>query len=129
MKKVKCLLLVLGLLFYLIPNNVFAQEKENNRYITIVNPVRIAPYTSNSAESIEAEYFEIKNKNFSATWLLSFDVLNNKDSLRSIKNFNKNQELGILMEVSSQSAKAASVTYNQSDSWHRSNSIFLTKNS
>lgn len=123
MRKVKYFFYFI-LLFLISSGKVFAEE--NNRFITIINPVRIAPYTTNSSESIKAEYSEIKNKNLPATWLLSFDVLNNKDSVNSIKEFDKNQELGILMEISSHSARAASVSYNQTDSWHRSNSVFLT---
>ncbi len=124
MRKIRFFLFSLLILSCLFSSKAFA--KENSRFITIVNPVRIAPYTTNSSESIESEYFEIKNKNFPATWLLTFDVLNNKNSVRSIKKFDENQELGIFMEISSQSAKASGVKYNQSDSWHRSNSLFLT---
>ena len=125
MKKNKLFLLLFFVLLFK-PTNIFAQEKENTSFITVINPVRIAPYTKSSKDSIEAQYSEVKKRSLPATWLLSFNVINDKDAVAFLKTFNKNQELGILMEVSSQSAKAAGVKYNISDSWHRSNSIFLS---
>ncbi|MBI4097807.1 MAG: hypothetical protein HY426_02100, partial [Candidatus Levybacteria bacterium] len=122
---VKYLLLIFLFLSIYRPDNIFAKQTGKS-FITIVNPVRIAPYTPNTRESIEAQYAEVRNKDLPATWLLSFDVINNKDALDAIEKFDNKQELGILMEVSSASAKAADVIYNQTDSWHRSNSIFLS---
>ncbi len=128
MKKNKLFFLLLPLILFLFSGHqkVFAQESVNTSFITIINPVRISPYTKSSKKSIEAEYSEVKKRSFPATWLLSFDVINNKDAVVFLKTFDKNQELGILMEVSSGSAKAAGVNYNLTDSWHRSNSIFLS---
>lgn len=116
------------LIFFIVFSFLFSKTSfaEVNKFITIVNPVRIAPYTSSSAEAIYSEYMEVKNRNLPATWLLTYDVLNNKDSVGVIRSFDKKQELGIFMEVSSRSADIAGVKYNKTDSWHRSNSIFLT---
>ena len=111
-----------SLFFY---NKKAYAQKPKQSFITIVNPVRVSPYTINLKESIEAQYLEIKNRDFPATWLLSFDVLNNKDAAPSFRKFDNRQELGIFMEVSSISAKAAGVAYNKRDSWHRATSIFL----
>src|SRR3990172_211736 len=85
---------ILILAFFFLGNRkAFAQENRNS-FITIVNPVRISSYTVNSAESIEAQYSEVKKRNLPATWLLSYDVIENKDSVSSIKNFDEKQELG-----------------------------------
>lgn len=113
------------LLFFLFSNGKAQAQSKKNSFITIINPVRIAPYTIDSAKSIEAQYFEVEKRNLPATWLLSYDVIDNKDSVETIKKFDKAQELGILMEVSSASAKAAGIKYNKTDSWHRASSIFL----
>ncbi|MBI2032682.1 MAG: hypothetical protein HYT09_03500 [Candidatus Levybacteria bacterium] len=126
MRKIKILLyLILVILFF--SKTGVADASEKKAFITIVNPVRIAPYTVNSKESLDSQYSEIRKRNLPATWLLTFDVINNKEASDFIKDeFDSNQELGIFMEVSSDSAKASGVNYNFTDSWHRSNSIFLS---
>jgi hypothetical protein len=105
-------------------NKVSAQATQQS-FISIVNPLRISSYTKDSAKSISAEYEQVKNRNLPATWLLDYKILNNESSLKAISTFDKKQELGLLFEVSPEFANAAGVAYNQSDSWHRSNSIFL----
>lgn len=112
---------------FVIPqNNIAFAQKTSNSFISIVNPVRISLYTKNSGKSIKAQYEQIKNRDLPATWLITFDVLTNEEALNSLKEFDRKQELGIFMEVSKASAKAANVMYNQTDSWHRSNSLFLS---
>ncbi|KKQ34091.1 MAG: hypothetical protein US51_C0053G0003 [Microgenomates group bacterium GW2011_GWA2_37_6] len=113
------------LVFFSGEKKVYSQEFTNNSFITIVNPVRISAYTKNSSKSIESEYFQVNRRDLPATWLLSFDVINDKKVAQTIKKFDNKQELGLLFEVSPNLARASDVIYNQTDSWHRSSSLFL----
>ncbi len=113
-----------GLFPALINLRVLAQSSRSS-FFTIVNPVRVSFYTKDSAGSINAQYFQVSSRNLPATWLLSYDVLENKASVEEIKKFDDKQELGLLFEINSNFANSSGVIYNQSDSWHRSNSIFL----
>src|SRR3989344_205699 len=85
------------LLLILVPvSSVFAQEE----YINVVNPVRVSKYNISPSLGIEAEYKIISDYDLPATWLLTFDVLNDIDSINVISEFNKNQEVGIFLEIS-----------------------------
>lgn len=115
--------LILLLLFVLFPKQVLAQ---GNSYITIVNPQRIAPYTKDPVESFTAEYAEIEKRSLPATWPVTYDVLLHKNFVKTLKNLDSKQELGIFLEVTPSFAKNANVIYNQTNSWHRANSLFTT---
>ncbi|KKS44797.1 MAG: hypothetical protein UV07_C0003G0032 [Candidatus Azambacteria bacterium GW2011_GWB1_42_17] len=111
------------LLLILVPvSSVFAQEE----YINVVNPVRVSKYNISPSLGIEAEYKIISDYDLPATWLLTFDVLNDIDSINVISEFNKNQEVGIFLEISPEFAKQTNIEYHQSGSWHFANSIFLS---
>ncbi|MEK9207618.1 MAG: hypothetical protein AAB922_03995, partial [Patescibacteria group bacterium] len=109
-------------LFFIPVSSVFAEEE----YINIVNPVRVSKYHLSPSMGIKAEYTIINNYNLPATWLLTFDVLNDTDSLNVIREFDKSQELGIFLEVSPEFAKQTDIEYHQSGSWHFANSVFLS---
>ncbi len=111
-------------LFLLFPLKTFANS--TNQFITIVNPVRISSYTKDPAASITAEYDEIRKRNLSATWLLTYDVISRENIASAIREFDKNQELGIFMEITPQFTEQAQVLYKKTDSWHRANSLFLS---
>ena len=111
--------------FVVSKNNIAFAKETSNSFISIVNPVRISSYTKNSGKSIKAQYKQIKDRDLPATWLITFDVLTNEEAISSLKEFDSKQELGLLFEVSPNFARASDVIYNQTDSWHRSNSLFL----
>lgn len=119
------LLFIVSVFIFLLssPAKTFA---ENNSFITIVNPIRISTYTNNYLESFRAEYGEIKNRNLSATWPVTYDVLEKQDFINELKKLDSNQELGIFLEVTPQLCKDAGVIYNRTDSWHRASSLFLS---
>lgn len=75
MKIVSSLILLLLLNVMFIPT-VYAQG--TNHFVTIVNPVRISAYTPNPQASLAAEYSEIYQRQLSATWLITYDALNNE---------------------------------------------------
>lgn len=119
--------LIITLLFILIGFPVFADSvyASENQYVTIVNPLRIAPYTRDSSKSVEAEYQIINSNGLPATWLLTYDVLSNKDTVEVIKKMNADQEIGVFLEVSPLLCEKAQVTCN-TGSWYHANVIFLS---
>lgn len=125
---IKVVLIITTLFLYLIsPDKIFAQEsKLENRFITIVNPVRVSAYTKNLRESFEDQYQEVFKRNLPATWLLTFDVLEKADVISGIKGIDKSQELGLFLEVTPGYAEKSGVAFNKTDSWHRSTSVFLS---
>jgi len=118
------LITVFLFVFFITPKEISAQEL--NQFITLVNPVRISTYSTNPAASLNNQYKFIKDKNLPASWLLTFDALSNEPILSVIKSMDENQDIGIFMEVTENSAGLSGVSYNKTDSWHRSNSIFLS---
>src|SRR5260221_13737237 len=108
MKKIVFVFFFLFILF--LPQTILASE---NQFVTIVNPVRIAPYTNDSAKSIAAEYNVIKNSSLPATWLLTYDVLQNTDAVAAVKHMDKNQEVGLFLEVGSSLCTRAEVLCNE----------------
>lgn len=115
------LLLVLFLFF-----PIKSSAKESNQFITIVNPIRISIYGSNPGLSLANQYNLVKINNFPASWLFTYDALSYQGMIQVIKSMDKNQDIGILLEVTENSAQAAGVKYNKTDSWHRSTSVFLS---
>jgi hypothetical protein len=110
-------------IFAFLPGKIFASD---NSFVTVVNPVRISSYINHPEKSLAAEYEEIRVRNLPATWLLTYDVLKNRDMLNILHSFDEKQELGIMLEVTPDFAFDAGVDYNESDSWHRAKSVFLT---
>lgn len=113
-----------ALLLIITTNGVSAAEK--NQFITIVNPVRISKYTADPAKSINAQYSIVHQLNLPATWLLTYDILDSPAAVEQVKKFDKNQELGIFLEVSPAFASSAGVKYNESGDWHYAKSVFLS---
>ncbi len=100
--------------------------KSNAGYVTIVNPVRISAYNPDSVTSIKAQYAEVNNFNLPATWLLTFDVLDRPDMVLELKKFNKEQEMGLFLEITENFAKKAGVSYHKTGSWHFANAVLLS---
>src|SRR3989344_5448923 len=120
----KLLFLILFLCFYFVyPSRTTAAESS---FITIVNPVRISAYVDNPLEGLSAEYEEVAKRSLPATWLLTFDVINDKKMVDVVKGFNKDQEVGIFLEVTSTFSERVGVAFNKRDSWHRATSLFLS---
>lgn len=114
------------LILFLLPIRAFAQSNPDSQFITIVNPVRISSNIKNPAASLLAQYSQIKKNNLPATWLITFDALDNPELIKILKDMDEMQEMGIFLEVNPKFAQASAVVYNKSDSWHRPNSLFLS---
>jgi len=102
MRKFSLLVLLLSLFS---PSSVLAQGSE--KFITIVNPVRISSYTKRPAESLKSEYAVVRQRSLPATWLLTYDALINQSINSVIKNMDKKQEFGVFLEVTPIFAKEA----------------------
>jgi len=123
MKKV-ILLLISFFLFFSFTSKI--QAFENEKYITIVNPVRISKYNKTPVESLRTQYSTIKDKKLPATWLVTFDVLNDKNMVNEFKKFDKTQEMGIFLEVTKDFSDKVGVKYGSGAYWHHANNVFLS---
>lgn len=112
------------LLFFLSFSNIYAEE--NERYITIVNPVRISRYAKTPAKSLKSEYQAINKYNFAATWLLTYDALEDVSVINEIKKMDKYQEYGVFLEVTQTFAKDAEIEYHDTGFWHHASGVFLS---
>jgi len=119
-------LVCITILFFILPTKVLAQETNLNQFVSIVNPVRISPYTKNPSASLMSEYQEVAKRNLPATWLLTYDAMLDAGINSTIKAMNQSQELGLFLEVTESFAKDSEVTYNKTDSWHRASSVLLS---
>jgi len=122
--------MILSLLFsffvltLLVPKDVFANQ--NSSYASVINPVRISPNNPNPLESLKAEYKVVEDVDLPATWLITYDVLENADMVSEISTFGKEHEIGIFLEVGEELCETAGVTYDKSYSWHHAANVFLT---
>lgn len=104
----------------------FEVAAANSSYISIVNPIRIAPYTSDSSKIISEQYEIVRSYNYPATWLLTYDAIRSEEVNSELEKFDQNQELGIFLEISKELADEVGVTYNDNVAWHYPNNVFLS---
>jgi hypothetical protein len=131
MRKIYVLLSACIVLFFLnFASLIFAQEnstKCQNRYLTLVNPVRDRGLWYNKElKPLNDQYSYISKNNFAATWLLQYDVLKDEELLNQIKIFDSKQEKGIFLEISPGLAADARVIYPHSTSWYFPQAVFLS---
>lgn len=112
---------LIGLFF---PGRLLGEPR--NQFITIVNPVRVSTYTKDSKGAVSSEYQIVFQNKLSATWLLTFDAIEEPGIYSVVSGMNKNQELGIFLEVTPNFAKQAGVTYHDTGFWYHATSVFLS---
>ncbi|MDP2860127.1 MAG: hypothetical protein Q8N98_00235, partial [bacterium] len=99
-------------------------------FVTVVNPVRGYDFWDTTGQEplsvVKDQLKVIEENKIAATWLLRPDVLFDENLTGYFKNFPKNQELGIFLEVTPAWAKAAGIKYRESPHWHFSRSVFLS---
>lgn len=128
--KIKSFLIIIFTLM-IFPKTAFAIVKQNancdNRYLTIVNPVRGRDlWKDKTLKPLVDQYNLIKQHNFAATWLLQYDTLNDKELISQIKSFDQKQEPGVFLEVSKKLAKKSQVVYPQNSLWYEPKAVFLS---
>ncbi len=126
----KIIKIILFLILTISPTGVLASENNincNNRFATIINPVRGRNlWLDKSLKPIDQQYKLIRSHNLSATWLLQYDVLSDKELSEFIKGFNSNQEKGMFLEVSQNLADQAKVIYPYNTAWFKPQAVFLS---
>ena len=122
--------LVLAPIFLLIASGLKAQEGSidcNNRFLTLVNPVRGRDKWSDKTISpLINQYSLVKEVGFAATWLLQYDALIDPEIASTTKGFDPNQEIGLFLEVSPDLAKDARVIYPGFSAWASPKAVFLS---
>ncbi len=128
MKKIY-ILIFLAFIFLIQPGNLIASENTacDNRYVTLVNPVRSRDLWVDKSTNPLKKQYEIANQyHVPVTWLLQYDILKDKGVLDEIKKFDSSQEIGIFLEVSQDFAQAARVIYPHSVPWFSPKAVFLS---
>ena len=122
-----CLAAFLFLLIYTTDNVASDTLNCDNRYLTLVNPVRDRQlWKDKSLAPIEKQYKLIKENGFSATWLIQYDVLKDTELMGFIKGFNDNQEVGVFLEISESLAYDSKVIYPHARPWFDPGVLFLS---
>lgn len=113
---------------FLITTLVSAQSTDcGNRYLTLVNPVRSRQlWFDKTIQPLNKQYEAIRRNDFSATWLLQYDVLEDKDLIKEIKDFDDKQEKGIFLEISENFARDSRVIYPYNSPWFSPDAVFLS---
>lgn len=125
MKLLKILILVI-LFFFLSPQNIFAQTAQTS--VVIVNPIRGRDFWDHSYDILQtpqAQYELISKSNLSASWLIRYDALKDLNVTKFSKSLNKQQDLGIFLEITPSLTQDAKVKYNESPNWHFAKSILV----
>lgn len=124
MPKNKILFIVLlMLLVYILPQNVFASE---NAYVTIINPIRTRSDWHNMTYLNDHIKFSLSKK-LPTTWLVQYDVLKDAEIIKTLKVLPEDQEIGVLLEVSELMATTSNVPYvlGKGD-WAKPNKVFFS---
>ena len=121
-------LLIAILLYCHIASPVFASQ---NSFVTVVNPVRGEEFWSlefqKPLEAVVNQYELVKKNDLAATWLLRFDAIENQKIASFFQGVDKDQELGIFLEIVPSLAKNAGVSYQEKGIfWHDANRVFLS---
>ncbi|MFZ2152767.1 MAG: hypothetical protein WAV41_01785 [Microgenomates group bacterium] len=101
--------------------------RANEKVVTIVNPVRSRElWKDKSLTPVETQYGAIGKYNLKATWLVQNDVLGDKELVDKLKSFDKNQELGIFLEVTKNLAYRSRVYFEEQKPWYDPSGVFLS---
>lgn len=120
------ILFVLFVFSVILTPTAFAQD---NSFVSIVNPVRGGDFWSQQGQypqtAILGQIDILRKYNLSATWLIRYDALKDKNIIESLNSV-LGDEKGLFLEVTPTWAKDAGVNYREGASWHVAGSAFLT---
>lgn len=117
------------ILFFLLAIFVPQAFARGNSFVSIVNPVRGNDFWDQQGQypqtAVLGQTDILKKYNLSATWLIRYDALKDKNILESLSGV-LGDEKGLFLEITPTWTKDAGVNYHQSVSWHAAGSAFLT---
>lgn len=122
--------LVWLIIIFLFPKNLVALEETincNDRYVTLINPVRSKDlWIDKTIKPLKDQYEIARQYNFPVTWLLQYDALKDKEILNEIEKFESPYEIGVFLEVSTNFAEQARVIYPYAVTWFSPRAVFLS---
>lgn len=108
-------------------NTAKADYNCDNRYLNLVNPVRGRElWFDKNINSFDSQYSIVSKYNFSATWLLQYDVFSDKELMTKIRSTDQKQERGVFLEISKKLADEAGVVYPINTPWYSPKAVFLS---
>jgi hypothetical protein len=129
MKKILLVFLLSLFVFSFLAIDKVDAQTNVQKDVVIVNPIRGEDFWDNNFGILDVpkkQYDLISKNNLKATWIVRYDALKNPEVINFLKTLNKNQEVGLFLEITPTLAKEAGVTYNQSPNWHYPESAFLS---
>lgn len=96
-----------------------------DKFITVVNPVRVAPYSGVISDNLVAQYQVTREMEIPATWLVTYDVLMDERATQELLNFDKSQEIGLFLEVTKDLSSDNGIPRHEG-AWQFSNVVFLS---
>lgn len=104
-----------------------ARIQANEKYTTIVNPVRSRElWIDKTLKPIDDQYQTINTLKLKATWLIQNDVVNDQDLVKKLKSFNQDQELGLFLEISPKLTQKTRIYYPTQTVWYSPKAVFLS---
>ena len=95
--------------------------------VTVVNPVRGRElWIDRSIKHLDDQYGIARKNGIAASWLLQNDVLEDKELVEKIRNFDTKQEVGAFLEISKNLAERAGVVYPSQTYWYNPKAVFLS---
>jgi len=130
-KLAKIIIFIVTLLHCYIVTLPLAFASPGDSFVTIVNPVRGGEFwgltDQKPQDAVVSQYRLIKDNNLVATWLLRFDAIEDSQIVSFLQKIDKQQELGIFLEITPSLARAAGVPYKEKGIfWHDANRVFLS---
>lgn len=120
------IVIIFLLLFLIYPIKVSAQT---NSFVSVVNPIRGEDFWDLRSQrpevAVKGQSEILKSFNTSATWLLRFDVFQNREITDLLRGLYLDEK-GIFLEITPTWVNSAGVKYHESDNWHDAGSAFLS---
>lgn len=116
------------IIIYLLPLLITAGRAEaQDRYATIINPVRSRElWIDKSTKPIDDQYGIVRKNELKATWLLQHDVLEDEEIIKKVKGWDKDQEIGVFLEISKKLAYKSRVYFDEQKPWYDPSVVFLS---
>lgn len=115
------------LFFCFFPSSVFA-DANSLPSITVINLIRgneLGHEKDDLYSSLRSQWKVTSDLSVSATWLMQYSVLENKDIVNFAKNDMPHQEFGLLFEIDRNFASKSKVQYRGQGPWYFSDGLFL----